>query len=122
MKIWVIIGLVILLITSNAYWFMKYGNLVALTHYQSGDLNNSQKTIKRLMQIIPDIASDRSFTDVVAIATKNNSGEPFEKDGCVWMDKFGLYKENERLKTVVPIYNNGESSPCFQLTKNKDIR
>ena len=112
-KIAIFLG--VLLIVSNLYWlYVLIDSGITLT-YRDQELHEYKKTQMQLMSMLPEVAKNLSKDEIVAIAQKYSSSEPFEKEGCTWVGWLGFkYAENSRLEGVSWVISYGEGGPCHE--------
>ncbi|WP_160154173.1 hypothetical protein [Microbulbifer sp. ALW1] len=112
-KIVVILG--VLLIVSNLYWlYALMDNGITLT-YRDQELHEYKETQKQLMSMLTDVAKNRSEEEIIEIAKKYTSSEPFEKEGCTWVGWLGFkFAENSELEGVSWVISYGEGGPCHE--------
>jgi hypothetical protein len=112
-KIAVILGM--LLIVSNLFWiYTLIDNGITLT-YRDQELYEYKETQKQLMSMLPEVAQNRSNEEIINIAKKYSSSEPFEKEGCTWVGWLGFkFSEDSELENVSWVISYGEGGPCHE--------
>lgn len=95
--------LAVALAASNAWWAYQFLDAGVSYTYQGASLEESQQALSQTLGIIEVTRSgDASRDQVVAAANKAwSSGEPFEKDGYLWVGRLGLrFSDNGQLVEV----------------------
>jgi hypothetical protein len=98
-----IVLLIAVLVVSNAWWAYQVLDAGVTYTYQSASLEESQQALSQAVAIINAIGSgDASRERIVAAANKSwSAGEPFEKDGYLWVGRLGLrFSDTGRLVEV----------------------
>lgn len=99
--------LAVALVASNAWWGYKtIDNGVTMT-YRSATLEESQQALSQALAIIK-VASARGASRAKIVQAAQNAwqaGEPFEKDGYLWVGRLGLrFDSNGRLLEAIVGY------------------
>lgn len=99
----VISFLAVALAISNAWCTHQLLDAGTSYTYQGVSLEESQQALSQTLAIIEVTGSgDASRDQIVAAANKAwSSGEPFEKDGYLWVGRLGLrFSDNDQLAQV----------------------
>ena len=88
----IIVLLTVALIASNALWAYRLLDAGVSHMYQGVSLEENQQALSQALAIIKVMASQgASRAESVAAAQKAwPSGEPFEKEGYLWVGRLGL--------------------------------
>jgi hypothetical protein len=88
----VISVLAIALVSSNVWWGYQLLDAGVSYTYQGASLEESQQALSQTLAIIEVTGSGEASRDqIVAAANKAwSAGEPFEKDGYLWVGRLGL--------------------------------
>jgi hypothetical protein len=83
--------LAIALIGSNAYWTYRFIDLGITHSYTQQEHEEANEALSEALALIkaegsPDVSRER----LIAAAKSISGGEPFEKDGCVYVGRLGL--------------------------------
>lgn len=112
-KFAIILG--VLLIVSNLYWLYAILDHGVTLTYRNQELYEYKETQKQLLSMLPEVARNRSKEDIIEIAQKHSSSEPFEKEGCTWVGWLGFkFTENSELENVSWVISYGEGGPCHE--------
>jgi hypothetical protein len=89
--------LTVALVLSNVWWAYKLFDAGITQTYLGQSLLDNREALAQAIHLLPAVARPGTGQpEIVAIARRHSSGgEPFEKDGFVWVGKIGL-KFNER--------------------------
>ena len=111
---WLLVVLLALLVATNAWWLFQVIDDGVTEHYRSEQLREYSEAFRQLKQLLPVVEPSLPKSEVVTRAEALYESESFEKDGCVWVGLLGLqFNEDDRLIHVSPIWNYGETDPCF---------
>lgn len=91
------------LVASNVWWAYQLLDVGLSYTYQGVSLEESQQALTQTLAVIEVMSSgDASRDRIVAAADKAwSSGEPFEKDGYLWVGRLGLrFSDNGGLVEV----------------------
>jgi hypothetical protein len=106
MKVWKIIVflLILALLGTNGWWFYRVLDAAATKKYDDLTMYQRASELKQLMSMVPELCSDKSKNEIVAIARKSEDTEPFEKEGAVWVGWFGFqFNDKNKLVKVIPL-------------------
>ena len=84
--------LAVALVASNAWWAYKVLDAGVTLTYQKASLEEAQQALSQALAIIKVSGSSNvTRAQIVEAAQKAwPSGEPFEKDGYLWVGRLGL--------------------------------
>lgn len=84
--------LVLVLIASNAWWAYRVLDAGVSYTYQGASLEESQQALSQALAVIKASSNPGATrTQVIEAAQKAwSSGEPFEKEGYLWVGRLGL--------------------------------
>lgn len=101
------------MVASNIYWpYVLIGNKIALS-YRDHELYEYKETQKQLMMMLSEVAGNRSKDEIIRIAQKYSSSEPFEKQGCTWVGWLGFkFSESSELEGVSGVMLYGKGGVC----------
>ena len=104
------IGLLgVALVASNAWWLYSAVDVAHAYTDQQSALRLSDEALKQALAIIKatgDQEASRENVVAVAIESANAPGEPFEKDGFLWVGSLGLrFSESGRLVEAAPSWS-----------------
>jgi len=87
-----IILLVVALIASNIWSAYRTLDLGVTLTYQEASLKESQQALSQALAIIKVVGAKNGTRETIIGAAQNawNAGEPFEKDGYLWVGRLGL--------------------------------
>lgn len=94
----------IALVASNVWWGYQLVDAAVSYTYQGASLEESQQALSQALAIIDVTRSgDASRAEIVAAADKAwSAGEPFEKEGYLWVGRLGLrFSDQGELLEVV---------------------
>jgi len=89
----VVAGLSVALVASNAWWAYRSLDFGITYTYQQASLDEASQALSQSLAIIDALARDPHATreQLVEVAAGAwSSGDPFEKDGYVWVGRLGL--------------------------------
>jgi hypothetical protein len=95
--------LTVALVTSNAWWAYQLLDAGVSYTYRGASLEENQQALSQALAIIEVTRSgDASRDQIVAAANRAwSSGEPFEKDGYLWVGRLGLrFTDDGKLEEV----------------------
>jgi len=83
--------LAIALVGSNAYWTYRFIDLGVTNSYTQQEYAEANEALSEALALIkaegsPDVSRER----LIAAAKGISGGEPFEKNGCVYVGRLGL--------------------------------
>ena len=108
----IVLGL--LLIATNAFWLFSYVDQGVTLHYHDDQLNQERSARRQLAKLALATSHSVDKEQIVAAAKMDTDSEPFEKNGCTWVDFIGLkFDENEQLQHISPAWSFGEVDPCW---------
>jgi hypothetical protein len=87
-----IVGLVVALVASNAWWaYHALDHGITLT-YMGVSLDDNKEALSQTLAILPVVATANASREGVLAAARlpGDKSEAFEKDGFVWIGKIGL--------------------------------
>lgn len=87
-----IIGLVVALILSNAWWLYKSIDFGVTYTYQQASLEYKSEALTQALALLPIVSDPKSSRELMIQTALSGRGrsEIFEKDGYVWVGRLGL--------------------------------
>ncbi len=65
--------------------------------------------LKQLISVMPELSSEKSKNQIIAIVEKSTELEPFEKEGAIWIGWIGFqFDDQGRLMKVIPSWGSIE--------------
>ena len=64
------------------------------------------------MAMLPALASGKSANEIISIAAKHSTDEPFEKEGCTWVGLLGFKFIDDQLTAVSPSWSTDNKGVC----------
>lgn len=107
MKIWKIttLLLIIALLGTNGWWLYNAIDAGVTNKYRDQIMYERSGMLEQLISVIPELSSDKSRNEIVAILEKSTESESFEKEGAVWIGWVGLeFNDTDKLIKVIPIW------------------
>jgi hypothetical protein len=105
----VIVLLTTALIASNAWWAYRVLDAAVSYSYRQDSLRLNQEALSQALEVIKVASrSDATREEVIAAAARTAAapGEPFEKEGYVWVGSLGLrFADDGRLVEAVPSWS-----------------
>lgn len=90
--------LLVLLIASNAFWFVQMLDKATTESYRNDSLVALSDEKKQATDMLSQLIIGQPKADIVALFTAEQQEESFEKDGCLWIGHFGFqFNEQDRL-------------------------
>jgi len=92
-----IIGLVVVLVASNAWWAYRLLDAGISQTYLGASLEDNKEALNQTLVLLPVVAQ-AGISRVKIISAARPAGDsvaPFEKDGFVWVGKIGLKFNND---------------------------
>jgi hypothetical protein len=99
----IISALTLALLASNGYWTYRFIDQGVTLAYQDSEYNEAQQALSQARAIIKVQATrNASRAEIIEAAQKAwSAGEPFEKEGYLWVGRLGLkFDSADRLTDV----------------------
>ena len=111
---WIISVLLILLLTTNAFWLYSAIDNGVTASYRDQQIHELNETRKQLMAVLPELSAGLNKDEIVSISKKHTNLEPYEKDGCSWVGWLVFkFDENNKLQSVSTVWYYDDKGPCF---------
>ncbi|MCC5451904.1 hypothetical protein LMJ53_09235 [Rheinheimera sp. UJ51] len=111
---WIITILIILLLTTNAFWLYSAVDNGVTVAYRDQQIHELDETRKQLMASLPEIANQLHKEEIIEITKKYTKLKAYDKNGCSWVGWLGLkFNENNKLQSVSPVWSYGDENPCL---------
>jgi hypothetical protein len=98
-----ILVLIVVVLGTNAWWAYHALDAGVSFTYQSVSLEENQQALKQSLSILRVLTPTDVSREKIINAAQNSwkSGEPFEKDGYIWVGRLGLlFNEDNQLVEI----------------------
>ena len=86
-----IMGLIAALLGSNAAWLYASLNAGVSYTYLEDSYRTARQTALQAVSLLPEVARPQATREsIIAAALRGQKGEPFDKEGYVWVGELGL--------------------------------
>ena len=108
----IIFVLVFALFFSSAWWTYRLVDNSVTQSRVNASLESRSEALAQSLRILPMVAGGATREEVIAAALAgSNAGEPFEKEGFVWIGGLGLRfdEQGKLVEAIAPTKANGKA-------------
>ena len=95
--------LILVLVTSNLWWMFQLFDAGVTATYMGHSLEANKKALSQTIKILPIVADRNADREQIISAARlaDDTSEPFEKDGLIWVGMIGLkFDKQDKLISV----------------------
>ena len=116
----VIAILIVLLLSSNAYWTYKLLDASVSLSYRDDQIKDMKQYQVGLEKFIVELARQKPMKKVVAAAKQSIGREPYKKENCIWVGQVGFkFNVVGKLTAVEPTWSFGADNECLKSSNNQ---
>ena len=111
---WISVVIGLLLVVTNAWWFLKSLDSGTAAAYQQQQLATYDSALREATRLLAVSRPGLSKSELLAEAEEISESDAFEKDGCVWVGSLGFkFDDRGKLIHVALGWSFGEDDPCY---------